>query len=209
MAQPLHQLNTSKASLDLKKDKIEPESIRNSAVKDISFIATSAQTLVMLREALKPAIGKSRKTVFRPVDTFFKVCRLFQSDIEEYNIKIEISKRAEDFEINDLEYPLWISFLNIMNNAIYWLKQKNSARVITFALDNSDSIIISNSGPLIPDEDIELIFEYGVTHRKERNATGLGLAFTRSILSLSGWYIKAENKDEGPVFTISKNTEND
>ncbi|MEO6231123.1 MAG: ATP-binding protein [Ferruginibacter sp.] len=208
MAQPLHQLNTSRASLDLKKGKIEPEVIRNSAEKDILFIASSAQTLVKLREALKPAIGKSRKAEFKPVETFLKVCRLFQSDIEEYEIKIEISTAAQNFEINDLEYPFWISFLNIMNNAVYWLKQKDSNRKLTFTLNKFNAIIISNTGPLIPEDDIELIFEYGVTHRKEKSATGLGLAFTRSILSLNEWNIKAENWNDGPAFTISKKTEN-
>lgn len=208
MAQPLHQLNTSRASLELKKNKIEPEIIRTSVNKDISFITSSAQTLVKLREALKPAIGKSRKAEFRPVDTFFKVCSLFQSDIEEYSIKVEISKKAEPFLITDLEYSFWISFLNIINNAVYWLKQKPSNRKITFSLSRDNSIVISNSGPPVPDDDIELIFEYGVTHRKERNATGLGLAFTRSILSLNGWNIKCENSDNGPAFIISKKSEN-
>lgn len=208
MAQPLHQLNTSRASLDLKKNKIDPEIIRSSVEKDILFITSSAQTLVKLREALKPAIGKSRKAEFRPVETFLKVCRLFQSDIEEYNLKIEISKTAETFQIIDLEYPFWISFLNIVNNAVYWLKQKDTDRKITFSISKINSIIISNTGPLLPEEDLELIFEYGVTYRKEKNATGLGLAFTRSILSLNNWSVKAENREMGPAFIISKAIDN-
>ena len=209
MAQPLHQLNTSRASLDLKKIKIQPQIIRDSVEKDLLFITSSAQTLVKLRESLKPAIGKSRKSVFRPVETFLKVCRLFQSDIDEFKIKIEFGRKVETFEINDLEYSFWISFLNIINNAVYWLKHEQSTRKIIFTIDKNNSLIISNTSSLIPDEDLELIFEYGVTHRKERNATGLGLAFTRSILSLNNWNIRAENWKEGPAFIITKNSENE
>jgi len=209
MAQPLHQLNTSRASLDLKKSKIEPETIRVSTEKDLLFIASSAQTLVQLRESLKPAIGKSRKIDFRPVETFLKVCRLFQTDIEEFKIKVEITSSAQELILHDLEYPFWISFLNIINNAVYWLKQSDSERKISFTVNDSNALLIYNTSAQIPDDDIELIFEYGVTHRKEKTATGLGLAFTRSILSLNDWTIKAENWENGPAFIISKKTTNE
>jgi len=209
MAQPLHQLNTSRVSLNLKEPKIEPEIIRNAVNKDLTFITSSAQTLVKLRESLRPAIGKSRKSKFRPVETFFVVCRLFQSDIEEYDIKISITHKSEIFEINDLEYPFWISFLNIINNAVYWLKHKSDDRRMSFAIDDNNNIIIANSGPKIPEDDLELIFEYGVTHRKEKNATGLGLAFTKSILTLNGWDIRAENSIDGPLFLICKSYDNE
>jgi K+-sensing histidine kinase KdpD len=43
-----------------------------------------------------------------------------------------------------------------------------------------------------------------VTTKQEKYATGLGLAFTRSVLGKIGWEISAENRDEGPAFLIKE-----
>ncbi len=51
---------------------------------------------------------------------------------------------------------------------------------------------------------MEDIFEYGVTTRQEKNATGLGLSYTQSILSKNDWDITAENLEKGPIFIIKK-----
>jgi len=67
-----------------------------------------------------------------------------------------------------------------------------------------ESFVITNSGPFINDNIIEHIFNYGVTTRQEKNATGLGLAFTQSILSRNDWEIHAENRKTGPAFIINR-----
>ncbi len=49
-----------------------------------------------------------------------------------------------------------------------------------------------------------LYFEYGVTGKIEKNATGLGLAYTQSVLSNIDWEIFAENRNDGPAFIIKR-----
>lgn len=204
LGQPLNQLGSTKSSLELKKNKIDEEKVRANFIKDISFLGIAISTIDSLRESLKPAIGRAKVARFKPIDTFKKVCILFKKDLDEKNIKLITDKSLENYEIEDYEYALWISFLNIINNAVYWLKLTDDARKITFKKEKGNTLVINNTGPEIPEEYIDLIFDYGVTLKKEKNATGLGLSFTRSILSSNDWEIWAENRDDGPTFLIRK-----
>ncbi|HCA09640.1 sensor histidine kinase [Chryseobacterium sp.] len=202
MAQPISGLRTTKSSLDLKRSKINSDALDNF-LKDITTLNYATDVLSELRKSLQPAIGRSRSKKFTPYNTFLKVCNLYKSDIDDYKISIVADQRLEKYEIADLEYAFWIAFLNIINNAVYWIKKSESPGEIRFCIEG-DSLIISNSGPFINEELIDLIFNYGVTTRSEKNATGLGLAFTQSILSRNGWNISAENRKDGPSFIIKK-----
>lgn len=202
MAQPISGLRTTKSSLELKKTKINSEALDNFLF-DINSLNHATDTLVELRKSLQPAIGRTRKKNFIPYETFVKVCNLYKSDIDEFNIEISIDERISKFEIFDLEYAFWITFLNVVNNAIYWLKKSPNEKKISFFMEN-DNFVISNTGPFINENIIEHIFNYGVTTRQEKNATGLGLAFSQSILSRNDWEILAENRKNGPAFIINK-----
>lgn len=202
MAQPISGLRTTKSSLELKKTKINSETLDNFLF-DINSLNHATDILVELRKSLQPAIGRTRKKNFKPCDTFIKVCNLYKSDIEEFNIGISIDERISKVEIFDLEYAFWITFLNVVNNAIYWLKKSPNEKKISFFMEDNN-FVISNTGPFINENIIEHIFNYGVTTRQEKNATGLGLAFTQSILSRNSWEIHAENRKNGPAFIINR-----
>lgn len=207
MAQPISGLRTTKSSLKLKTNKIEPEML-DYYINDINNLAHSTEVLVELRKSLQPAIGRVRKKKFSPYDTFMKVVNLFKSDLDESKITVSIDNRLKDFIIEDYEYAFWISFLNIVNNAVYWIKKSERECEIRFYADG-ERFVVSNNGPLIRHDIIDHIFKYGVTARIEKNATGLGLAFTQSILSRNNWNIIAENREFGPAFIICKNEDNE
>ncbi|MBS1595762.1 MAG: sensor histidine kinase [Bacteroidetes bacterium] len=206
LSQPVAKIGGSRAILKQKTGKISDVELRGLFIEELSHIGSYVAELDELKTSLKPAVGKSRQQIFKPINLFKKVCYLFRRDIADDNIEILFQKEAENFEINDFEYALWISFLNILNNAVYWLRiNKDEKKYISFSLEGN-SIIIANNSPLIPEEYIDMIFEYGVTLKKEKNATGLGLAFTKNILNLNNWTIVAENRKEGPAFIITKRT---
>lgn len=202
MAQPISQLKTTEASLSLKKDKIQ-QKVKERFLFDIDAIGTSTGVLRELRTSLQPAIGRSRKKRFKPYQTFLKVCNLFKSDFDEAKILLKADERVRDYEIRNLEYAFWITFLNIVNNAVYWIKKSERGGDIRFHIEDG-SFVVSNSGPFIREDIVEYIFEYGVTTRHEKHATGLGLSFTRSILSNIKWEITAENRSNGPAFIIKE-----
>lgn len=204
LSQPIASLGASRRGIEINAKRIREENVREAILKRLSNIAASIDLIGTLQESLKPAIGKSLPAQFRPVDTFKKVCFLFEQQFTDDRVILEINKNVERVEIRDHEYVFWVSFLNIINNAAYWLRLTDEKRVIVFEYRKADTFIISNTGPLIPEDDLELIFEYGITSKKEKNATGLGLAFTRSMLEMRGWKVFAENRSYGPAFLIQK-----
>jgi signal transduction histidine kinase len=204
LSQPISVLGAAMGSLHININKIADENLKKILLERVNSIGTSVNLLDTLRESLKPAIGKSLPKNFQPIQTFKKVCYLFEHSFYENSIIVELKKNLESIEIKSSEYVFWISFLNIINNANYWLKSVDNRKIIIFEYEDPLTFIISNTGPMIPEDDLDLIFEYGITGKKERNATGLGLAFTRNMLSTCGYKIWAENREYGPAFYIQK-----
>lgn len=204
LSQPITSLGGSRASIEINVKKISNKELREVILKRLKTVESSIDFLDTLKESLRPAIGKSVARLFKPISTFKKVCFLFESDLKEKEIVVEIKKNAEDIEIKGFEYVFWISFLNILNNAIYWLSYTDKKKVIIFEYEEPNTFIISNTSPKIPEGELDVIFEYGITSKKEKDATGLGLAFTRNMLTSKGWDIWAENREYGSAFYIKK-----
>jgi signal transduction histidine kinase len=206
LAQPISIIGKCLFSMRFPIGQISDLKVRNELIAECSQIRKTNETLNTLKESLEPAIGKSRKVAFKPADTFNKVIYLLAKDILENSINVDIDEKLLNYQIKDYEYNLWIAFLNILNNAVYWLRyETENQRTVKFTLGSDDELIILNSGPKIEDAELENIFNYGVSHKKEKIATGLGLAFTRSLLSSNGWEIWAENYNEGPAFIMKPN----
>lgn len=204
LAQPITAIGGDIGIMKLKLKSVAEQNLRDDLVERIENIDLSLEAMDELKESLQPAIGKGRQKNFKPIDTFKKVLHLFRDKIEQNGITVNINNSLESFIIKEVEYPFWVSFLNIMSNSVYWLQNAQSNKIINFEFKAPDTFIISNTGPKIADDELEIIFEYGITGKKERNATGLGLAFTRNMLSNIDWNITAENKSYGPAFYITK-----
>ncbi len=206
LAQPIAIIGKCLFAMKFPIGQINDLKVRNELISECNQIRKTNETLNTLKESLEPAIGKSRKVDFRPAETFNKVIYLLAKDILEYNIQVDIDERLTNYHIKDYEYNFWIAFLNVLNNAVYWLRyETENKRTIRFTLGKDDEMIIFNNGPKIEQDELENIFNYGVSHKKEKTATGLGLAFTRSLLSSNGWEIWAENYSGGPAFIMKSN----
>lgn len=205
LAQPISAIGGDISVLKLKAKHIQEQNLREEITARFANIELSLDAMDELKDSLQPAIGKGRHKNFKPIDTFKKVLHLFREKIEENGITVTISRSLESLEIKEVEYPFWVSFLNIVSNSVYWLQQGQSNKIISFEYKEPNTFVISNTGPKINEDELEIIFEYGITGKKERNATGLGLAFTRNMLGNIDWHITAENISYGPAFYITKN----
>lgn len=210
LAQPISLLGSSLSTIEYKvKDKINDLQLRQDLLTNTLNSSNNLISIDELRKSLQPAIGKTRPSYFYPYKTFQKVRLLHNQELKEKNIKIWIEESSKQKKIYSYEFVFWISFLNIFNNAVYWLDEIDvNQRQINFIIHEDYTIEISNTSVEIPPDYIESIFEYGVTFKKTKNATGLGLAYTRSQLNKIDYEIWAENKEFGPSFFIKKANNN-
>jgi len=209
LAQPITILGGAEMGIFDQDEKIQPTEIKNKIQIQLNYIADAVSTLDELKNSLEPAIGKSISRKFKPLISFSKVIRLYNKDISDYKIQIDIDDSLREYYITDIEYALWISFLNIINNAIFWLKTSEEPnKKIIFSME-SDALVISNTGPKIEEDIIDIIFEYGISTKPGKNKSGLGLTYTKSILEKNNWSISVENRNYGPAFKILKNKNNE
>jgi K+-sensing histidine kinase KdpD len=77
-------------------------------------------------------------------------------------------------------------------------------RVQDSRLPNCYRVDVHNTGPRIPEQSIEYIFEEyaAMGEMPDQHSAGLGLAICRSVLALHAGHIWAENRFDGPVFSF-------
>ena len=96
-------------------------------------------------------------------------------------------------------------FVNLIDNAIFWLKDRPQPRKIT--LDSrGKEFIVSNNGPAVSARDHEAIFEMGFSRKP--GGRGLGLFISRQILEREGYKLEVEKTEasyEGVQFKIYPN----
>jgi two-component system NtrC family sensor kinase len=97
-------------------------------------------------------------------------------------------------------------FLNILNNAIDAVERDGDIWIKTKLKDGGNSVVIeiSDSGPGIPEDIIDRIFDPFVTTKPAGKGTGLGLSITYNIVEKLGGKIYAHNRESGhgAVFTV-------
>ncbi len=92
--------------------------------------------------------------------------------------------------------------MNILENAIRFMPDGGQLKIVCILLQDVVSITISDTGPGIPEENLERIFEPFFTTDKKKG-TGIGLALTKKIVESHGGKISVESKPgAGAGFTI-------
>ncbi len=97
---------------------------------------------------------------------------------------------------------------NLIGNAIKFSPEGGRVTVATRVTENGAEVSVSDTGPGIPREDLEMIFD---KYQQARNAnpsstkgTGLGLAIVKHIVSAHGGMVWAESEmQKGSVFTFT------
>ena len=96
---------------------------------------------------------------------------------------------------------------NLVRNAVAHTKRGDRVSVLARAHDNRLEITVSDTGPGIPPDELEPIFErfhrVDGSRSRDRGGSGLGLAIARAVVEAHGGSIRAEsNPPNGAVFRI-------
>ena len=98
------------------------------------------------------------------------------------------------------EHGLSRAILNILDNAAKWSPRGHAVEVTLDQVGPTTvELTVADSGPGIPAEDRELVFErfYRSAEARSRPGSGLGLAIVRQVVLRHGGTISAEQSDAG------------
>jgi signal transduction histidine kinase len=116
---------------------------------------------------------------------------LFKSRFERHNIQLRHTKgfaKGTIFGFRSTFYPV---FVNIIDNAIYWLNKSGiEKKVIRLHADNEGVIYVSNNGIEISPQDKQRIFNLGFS-RKE-NGRGMGLHISNEVLESINYIVEID-----------------
>lgn len=133
----------------------------------------------------------------------------FENQIAEYNISFDVSNSFKEHFITIKEPVIYTVFINITNNALYWMRNKEQRIIKLDYWAETNEIIIANSGEKIPDYRLGRIFELFYSQRP--NGRGIGLYLSKQSLNEAGLDIYATNDKNynslnGACFVISQQT---
>jgi signal transduction histidine kinase len=119
----------------------------------------------------------------------------FSSVFSDQRVDFLATNSFRTLEIRDIPSRIFPVFINLVNNAIYWVSQTAERRIV---LDFRNGLaIISDSGPGIDPEDVPRLFEIFFSRR--RTGRGVGLYLSRTNLAVAGHKIRYASGDDPTV----------
>lgn len=136
--------------------------------------------------------------ILKNINTFFR------DRFERQNVELEISNAFEKMVVVDVKSRIIPVFINILNNALYWVGLAEKRKIKIDIIDNL--LIIANSGPAVDQDDIEKLFE--LFYSRRANGNGVGLYLSKQNLAVAHhkiWYAEKEEEKlikDGANFVI-------
>lgn len=144
-----------------------------------------------------------KKTIIRGSEINHYVRTLFSVRLTRHDIQMDVTPKFINSAISTFPSTIYPVFVNIIDNAVFWLKDIQKPRKIV--LDFSDNAyLIGNNGPAINKKDFEAIFEQGFSRKP--GGRGLGLFISRKVLDkerLSLSLMPNPNDGFGTTFKIN------
>ncbi len=128
--------------------------------------------------------------------------RLFEGEAASRGVRIETEMDTELPLLNVDGEKLTQAFLNIMKNGIQAMEQGGVFRIETRRLREWTEVVLSDSGSGIPPDQMEKIFNYYYTTKKD--GLGLGLPIAHRIVEAHGGQLKVESQvGKGTKVTVT------
>jgi len=125
---------------------------------------------------------------------------LFQARLERHHISFRHTNGFAKHKIHGFRSTFYPVFVNIIDNAIYWLNQSDvPEKVIRLHADDT-GIYLSNNGLAIKPQDKERIFEMHFS--RKINGRGMGLGISREVLEAEGYSLILDEPRENSTVTF-------
>jgi len=115
---------------------------------------------------------------------------LFSSRLQRHKVELKVDQSFLDASVECYPSTLYPAVINIIDNAIFWLKETSGTRVISLSVDTG-GILISNNGPSVEMRDFQRIFERGFSRKV--GGRGLGLFISARALQAENMTLALED----------------
>ena len=126
---------------------------------------------------------------------------LFRARLVRHSVTITATKAFRGARLVGFPSSFYPVFVNLVDNAIYWLSQQNPKQERGINLDEQEgTLLISDTGPGVGKRDQEAIFEFGFSRKP--GGRGMGLHISRESLRRVGFNLKLIPGNRGATFGI-------
>lgn len=125
---------------------------------------------------------------------------LFKARLERHNISFRHTNGFSNEKIFGFRSTFYPVFVNLIDNAIYWLNLSATENKIIRLHADEAGIYISNNGVEIQIQDRERIFDLGFTRKV--GGRGMGLSISKEILNAENYNISVITPKEGSTVTF-------
>lgn len=152
----------------------------------LSFVEAQLRDVQLLFKS-----SKQRRKDIRVREVLQKVQKLFAPSLQKENIGFSMAEPRSPLVAKTTDAVLLQLFLNLFDNAVYWLRSKSSGkRQIEVLLDGDEGLLIfADNGPGVKLDDAPYIFEPFYSGRGE-DRRGLGLYIARQLLERHDYSIE-------------------
>ena len=126
---------------------------------------------------------------------------LFRERFQRHAVAFEHTRAFDKSRFVGFPSTFYPAFVNLVDNAIFWLAQQNPGKERRITLDARDGVLlVQDSGPGVSVRDREAIFEFGFTRKP--GGRGLGLHISRESLRRVGYDLLLLDTESGATFAI-------
>jgi signal transduction histidine kinase len=116
---------------------------------------------------------------------------LFEQRLARHQVTIQVTPAFSKLTILGYPSSFYPVFVNLTDNAIYWLKDAKEPRIIELDAEGK-SFLVSNNGPEILESRRKAIFETGISFKP--GGRGLGLAISSEVLNKIGYSLTLDEE---------------
>jgi signal transduction histidine kinase/ABC-type branched-subunit amino acid transport system ATPase component len=149
--------------------------------------------------ALSPGKENEAVQVFDLVKTIKDICNLIDYEARKRKISLNIDTGKSEILINADKLEIKQVVLNLIKNSFEALKEKGTVLVQCRAEKENNIVLIkiSDSGPGLPEEELQSIFLPFFSSKTGDTNLGMGLSICHSIIEKHQGSIIAENEKDG------------
>ena len=126
---------------------------------------------------------------------------LFRARLARHDVSLTATRAFVDAKIIGFPSSFYPVFVNLVDNAIFWLSQQNPRHKRNIELDErGGALLIVDTGPGVDVRDREAIFEFGFSRKP--GGRGMGLHIGRETLRRVGFDLQLIDGDKGATFGV-------